>query len=192
MENDKLCPVCGEGRLTDQSRLVAAIYKTKEGRVEDHFSICDACGTEQAGADHLRRNKRSMMAFRKEVDGLLTGEQIRGLRQRWRISQKQAAKLFGGGPIAFSKYENNDVAQSEPMDLLLRVANAVPEAFQWLKQNAGLADESLTFVPSAWGSSRTRIYKYYERVSAENISVRVDAIPVAANDDELAGMFQLA
>jgi len=191
MENDKLCPVCGEGRLTDQSRLVAAIYKAKEGEVADHFSICDACGTEQAGADHLRRNKRSMMAFRKEVDGLLTGEQILGLRQRWSISQKQAAKLFGGGPIAFSKYENNDVAQSESMDLLLRVANAVPEALQWLKQNAGLADEKLTFVPSARGSYPTS-YKHYERVSAENISVRVDTIPIAANDDELSGMFQLA
>lgn len=38
--------------------------------------------------------------------------------------------------MAFSKYEHDDVAQSDAMDKLLRVANAVPEALAHLEQVA--------------------------------------------------------
>jgi HTH-type transcriptional regulator/antitoxin MqsA len=78
-----------------------------------------------------------MQEFKKEVDGLLTGKEIKELRSRFRITQAQAAKIFGGGPVAFSKYEADDVSQSEPMDKLLRVALSVPGAFAWLSKEAG-------------------------------------------------------
>jgi HTH-type transcriptional regulator/antitoxin MqsA len=61
-----------------------------------------------------------MVAFKKEVDGLLTGAQVRALRERLGINQSEAAKIFGGGLVAFSKYESDDVSQSEAMDKLLR------------------------------------------------------------------------
>lgn len=136
--NTALCPVCGEGQLQVQTRQIDVEHKGTTGRVDDHFLICDVCEIEQAGEAELRANKRAMLAFRKQADGLLMGEHVRELRERWQITQSQAAKIFGGGPVAFSKYETNDVAQSEPMDLLLRVAAAVPEAFQWLQKRVGL------------------------------------------------------
>ena len=78
-----------------------------------------------------------MLAFKKEVDGLLTGQEIKALRKRYNLTQAQAASIFGGGPVAFSKYESDDVMQSEPMDNLLRVASQIPDAVAWLAQRAG-------------------------------------------------------
>jgi len=64
------------------------------------------------------------------------GAELRALRDRLGISQAQAARLFGGGPVAFSTYENDDLAQSEAMDRLIRLAADVPQALRWLTQVA--------------------------------------------------------
>lgn len=138
-----ICPLCEQGFLTEQQASESTVYKGVERMLPLYFACCSECGTEQADAKHLRANKRALQVFKKEVDGLLTGAQLRELRESLGLTQAQAAQVFGGGPVAFSKYESDDVAQSEGMDKLLRVAQAVPAAFAWLKQHAGfVADQS--------------------------------------------------
>jgi DNA-binding XRE family transcriptional regulator len=48
--------------------------------------------------------------------GLLASTQLRAMREDLGVTQKEASELVGGGPVAFSKYENEDVAQSVAMD----------------------------------------------------------------------------
>ncbi|MCS4502490.1 type II toxin-antitoxin system MqsA family antitoxin [Arhodomonas aquaeolei] len=143
-EYDKeLCPVCGEGHLAEHQDECEVEYRGRSERLPSVYSRCDVCGVEQTTAAQARRNKRETLAFRKHVDGLLTGQELRDLRERLAINQKQAAALFGGGPVAFSKYENDEVAQSEAMDRLLRLADAMPEVvLTWLRDYAGLPDEA--------------------------------------------------
>ncbi|MEA3643715.1 MAG: type II toxin-antitoxin system MqsA family antitoxin [Lamprobacter sp.] len=133
------CPVCGEGQLTERQERDRVAYQGQEGDIPLAFSVCDACGSEQASPVQLRANKRAMIKFQKQVDGLLPAEAIDQLLRDWAITQAQAARIFGGGAVAFSKYKHDDVKQSEPMDRLLRVAAAVPEAFAWLARRAGLS-----------------------------------------------------
>lgn len=140
--NNKICPICGEGQLHDRVVMEETEYGGHKGQTPLYFSQCDACGSEQADAEQTRMNKRVMIAFRKKVDGLLTGAEVRALRERLGISQAQASQIFGGGPVAFSKYESDDVAQSEAMDKLLRVAAEMPLAFQKLKRDAGVSTDT--------------------------------------------------
>src|SRR5690554_1410702 len=139
-----ICPLCEQGFLTEQQASESTVYKGVERMLPLYFACCSECGTEQADAKHLRANKRALQVFKKEVDGLLTGQQMRELRESLELTQAQAAQVFGGGPVAFSKYESDDVAQSEGMDKLLRVAQAVPAAFGWLKQHAGFVTDQAT------------------------------------------------
>lgn len=140
--NDKtLCPICGAGHVTDHVEQVEAEYKGHKGQVPSHYQLCDACGSDFAGAPEMRANKRALMAFRKQVDGLLSGAEIAALRERYKLNQKQAARLFGGGPVAFSKYENDDVAHSEAMDKLLRLVLRSEEAFWALVEQEGMTAE---------------------------------------------------
>jgi HTH-type transcriptional regulator/antitoxin MqsA len=97
----------------------------------------------------MRANKRAVMAFRKQVDGLLSGADIAALRERYKLNQKQAARLFGGGPVAFSKYENDDVAHSEAMDKLLRLVLRSEEAFWALVDQEGMTAELRPAKPAA-------------------------------------------
>ena len=138
MENKALCAICGEGHITAQVRAVETEYKGIKSLLPMHYQLCDTCTSDYAGMAESKLNKRIVMAFRKQVDGLLTGDEITALRKQYKITQAQAANLFGGGPVAFSKYENDDVAQSEAMDTLLRLVRRSPEAFWALVEEKGL------------------------------------------------------
>ncbi|MFT5758591.1 MAG: HTH-type transcriptional regulator/antitoxin MqsA [Alteromonadaceae bacterium] len=135
---EKLCPICEEGQLHAKQEQVEVEHLTQTGLIESHYSECDACGSEQATTVDTRFNKRAMIAFKKQTQGLLTGAQVRDSRKQWCFNQEQAAKVFGGGPVAFSKYESDDVMQSEAMDKLLRLALDVPAALPKLMADAGV------------------------------------------------------
>ena len=137
MTNKTICQICGEGRLEELIDKNTVEYKKHTTELNSYYSVCDSCGCEQASATQMRQNKRAMLAFKKEVDGLLTGEEIRKIRMLLGITQNEAATIFGGGSVAFSKYENNDIIQSASMDKLLRVANEVPEVFHVLARKVG-------------------------------------------------------
>lgn len=138
MSAQERCPLCGEGHVTMQVQRLETEYKGQKATLPLHFRLCDACGSDFAGSSESKMNKRALMAFRKKVDGLLTGKEIAALRQQYKLTQGQAARLFGGGPVAFSKYENDDVAQSESMDTLLRLVQRSAAAFWELVDEKGM------------------------------------------------------
>jgi HTH-type transcriptional regulator/antitoxin MqsA len=141
MNEKEVCPICGEGRVTDHMDQVEAEYNGQKGNVPLYYQLCDACMSDSAGAVQMRANKRGMVAFRKQVDRLLSGAEILALRKRYGLNQQQAARLFGGGPVAFSKYENDDVAHSEAMDKLLRLVLRSESVFWELVEQEGMTGE---------------------------------------------------
>lgn len=132
-----ICELCGEGQLIAQVAQNNVSYKQHEKPVDCHYSVCSVCGSEQSDSVQLRKNKRAMTAFKKSVDGFLTGSEIKELRDLLGLTQSAAAKIFGGGPVAFSKYEADDVTQSDSMEKLLRVAKSRPDILLELKKLAG-------------------------------------------------------
>lgn len=141
MDTKELCPICGEGHVTTHVEMVESEYKGQTKLLPSHYRLCDACHADFAGAPEGKVNKRGIMAFRKSVDGLLKGAEICALRDKYKLTQTQAAKLFGGGPVAFSKYENDDVSQSESMDSLLRLVRRSEAAFWELVDEKGMSAE---------------------------------------------------
>ncbi|MDE1333424.1 type II toxin-antitoxin system MqsA family antitoxin [Vibrio vulnificus] len=140
----KICPICEQGHLSTQEEIIHVEHMGQHGSISSQFSTCDVCGSEQATSANARFNKRAMIAFKKQVQGLLTGVEVRELRKGWGLSQEDAAKIFGGGPVAFSKYESDDVIQSEAMDRLIRVASDVPASLDKLMANAGVKRQTAT------------------------------------------------
>jgi HTH-type transcriptional regulator/antitoxin MqsA len=141
MEDKTLCPLCGEGYVTPRTESMQTEYRGKQGTVMLRYAECDACGSEITGDADGRANKRAVLAFRKSVDGLLTGAEIRALREKFGITQEQASRLFGGGPKAFSKYEADDVAHSEAMNNLLCLVRHSEDAFWELVALKGMTDQ---------------------------------------------------
>lgn len=105
-------------------------YKHVTSELDLHYSECDVCCSTTATSQQLRQNKRAMIGFQKEVDGLLSAAEIKKIRLSLGLSIKDAGAIFGGGPVAFSKYENDDLMQSLPMDSALRLARHNPSGIR--------------------------------------------------------------
>jgi len=117
----ELCPACGEGLLEPQQEEEEVEHAGHKGTITLRYAVCDRCGSEITGSTDMLANKRAMIGFRKLVDGLLPGKEVRAFRQRFQMSQALAAQLFGGGKVGFSRYENDDIAQSDAMDGLIHL-----------------------------------------------------------------------
>lgn len=116
------CDACGEGQLHPKTTWDDVEYKTQHGKIRHHYSVCDVCGSELANAQQMLENKRELIRFRKQVDNIPLGNQIAAMRKRLKLTIAQAGKLFGGGPVAFCKYEHDDILPDEAMSNLLYLA----------------------------------------------------------------------
>jgi HTH-type transcriptional regulator / antitoxin MqsA len=113
------CEACGEGHLHPKTGWDDVEYKGQHGKIHHHYSICDVCGSELADAKQLLENKREWVRFRKQVDNVPLGYQIAEMRKRFNLTQAEAGQLFGGGPVAFCKYEHDDILPDGAMSNLL-------------------------------------------------------------------------
>lgn len=102
-------------------------------------SVCDCCGAQVTSAQQARDNQRAKNAAEAAHFGLLSGEAIKCVREKLGLSQADAAEVFGGGTNAFYKYERSEVIVSQAMDLLIRLANELPDASNWLLARSGRA-----------------------------------------------------
>ena len=77
--------------------------------------------------------------MKKRAFNLLSGKRVREIRNMLGLTIENANKVFGGGPVAFSKYENDDICQSELMDKLIIGAEKFPEFYDYLLDRAGMS-----------------------------------------------------
>ncbi|OGA54129.1 MAG: hypothetical protein A3F74_24240 [Betaproteobacteria bacterium RIFCSPLOWO2_12_FULL_62_58] len=124
--------MCGNEHLHLQESEKLVEIDGAEVKIPFRKHWCEECGSEMALNEDLRFNARAMRHARKKHRGMLTGEEIRQIRKQLRLNQEQAAKLFGGGPVAFSKYENEEVSQSDAMDRLIWIVGMIPGLAQLL------------------------------------------------------------
>jgi HTH-type transcriptional regulator/antitoxin MqsA len=152
------CPICGApGTLTAESYDGDIKHNGHVLTVRGlERSRCSACSAAPVMTNQIRRNQIVIADAKRRSDGLLSGDEIRRIRERLGLSQSAAASVFGGGGNAFSKYERGEVLQSVPMDRLLRIAVDLPGAMSVL---ASYGSETLRTVhmisnqavgPSGW------------------------------------------
>jgi HTH-type transcriptional regulator/antitoxin MqsA len=80
--------------------------------------------------DNVIRTAARREARAKAKNAVLTPLVIRAIREACGLSQQAAARVFGGGPKAFEKYESGEVAPSSSMTRLLLLAAKRPNLFR--------------------------------------------------------------
>lgn len=133
-----LCDACCEGQLHSTMRNEEFEYKGTHSQLIIHFSACDICKAEILDASNLLENKREWVRFKKKVDHIPLGSEIAKMRKEHQLSQSLAASIFGGGPVSFSKYENDDLIPDESMVNLLKLAIAYPDTVRRLAKLKGI------------------------------------------------------
>lgn len=115
-----VCPVCGSDLVKD-TRKVQFNYKGHSIELEQSGQFCQSCGEGFLTPKESKSNDLALKSFHNEFDGLLTPGQIRSIRKRLHLSQIEAGQIFGGGPVAFSKYERGEISHSRALDIILRL-----------------------------------------------------------------------
>lgn len=135
-----VCPDCETGKLRLEQYSDEFDYRGQTLTVDGlQCFVCDHCGAEIIRPEQIRHGDKIFADARRHADGLLTGNEIVRIRENLRLTQRQAAELFGGGANAFSKYERGDVIQSVAMDRLIRMVARFPALIASLAQDAGIA-----------------------------------------------------
>jgi putative zinc finger/helix-turn-helix YgiT family protein len=86
--------------------------------------------------DESARMSKEMLAFNKTVNRELTPiDLLANVRERFKLNQQQAAKVFGGGTNAFSRYESGKTKPPIALVKLFKILDKHPDLF---KEVAGM------------------------------------------------------
>jgi HTH-type transcriptional regulator/antitoxin MqsA len=128
----KHCPFCESGTLEQKAITETYTYKGHAFEIEQPSERCSECGEGILSGTDLEATDKQIREFQARVDGLLTSQEIRRIRKKLKLTQKQAAQIFGGGPNAFSRYERGETTPLKATSNLLRLLDRHPEHLQEL------------------------------------------------------------
>ena len=121
MERER-CVVCGKGAARQVAATRTVTVRGKGYRIpRDRFMRCAACGEEYYTGAQARASTARLLALRRTREGLLTPEEIRGIRRRHLLSQKALEAILGLGPKTVVRWERGTVLQSKAADDVLRL-----------------------------------------------------------------------
>lgn len=132
------CPTCGSGKVVAATRDMPYTYKGRKTVIKAvRGQYCDnrKCGEVVMNMDESVRTSREMLEFNKKVNAELSPiDLLTQVRQRLNITQQQAARVFGGGANAFSRYESG---KTKPPVALVKLFQLLARHPEFYKEIAG-------------------------------------------------------
>lgn len=128
------CQICGDLASTEVTSDHLFEYHGANISAKIHSNFCSSCGSETVNQEQSLKNRRAIIAKKKVVDKIPTGKKIKEMRLAANLTQIEAGKLLGGGPVAFSKYENDDLLPDTAMSNLLKLWAVDPSYIDVLRR----------------------------------------------------------
>lgn len=123
---------CGNGDIEIRTETRGMEILGKKYDIRKQYCHCPQCGEEWVTPAQSKASTDQIIAIKRRAQGFLAPEDIKALRERHGLTQKQAATIFGGGENAFSKYERGEVYPTAAMDKLMQLFDNVPQAKNYL------------------------------------------------------------
>ncbi|HVL22186.1 MAG TPA: type II toxin-antitoxin system MqsA family antitoxin [Amaricoccus sp.] len=125
--DDRICPETG-AVLRRGTRPLVLTYKGRSIEIEMPGWYAEGAADGIHDGDDMKISDRALHRLKAEAEGLLLPEEVRRVRRRLDLSQREAGLVIGGGPNAFQKYESGDVLVSHAISSALRLLDAHPDA----------------------------------------------------------------
>lgn len=140
-KNHEHCPLCNSDRTEirhDRSHRFR--YLKKDWILEGlEHTVCLECGASFNAPGQIARNNARFTEFEAATVKGISPRDIAALREKYMVSQEDAAKIFHAGKTAFSKWERGEVAPTGPTAVLLRLALNNASVMQQLAEEAKVA-----------------------------------------------------
>ncbi len=116
----KNCPIC-DSIIEYTTKMIPYEYKGHTKEIAQSGEYCTNCKESFLSPKDLKSTQKDISNFKREVEHLLSTEELKRIRKKAHLTQQEASKIFGGGVRAFYKYENAEIIQSKPLDILFRL-----------------------------------------------------------------------
>jgi len=132
----KKCPVCGQEGMETVTKDVPYTYKGETVIIKDLTGeYCPSCEEMIFGGEDWQRFSDESMALNKRVNAAIIDPNfVADIRKKLKLTQKDASKIFGGGPNAFSRYETGKALPPPSLVQLLRLLNNHPSLLEEIQQ----------------------------------------------------------
>ena len=130
----EMCECAIRGSEKVQSRSGARTVKVGSYSLElqDEFMLCETCGETYHSLTQSKAFDERVVEGRRSHEGLLSGSDIRRIRNNLGLSQAQLEEAIGIGPKTLVRWENNLGVQSKSIDDVLRLIELDPDNLRFL------------------------------------------------------------
>jgi HTH-type transcriptional regulator/antitoxin MqsA len=135
MAKAPVCPETGKPMVRD-TRPMEISYKGQSTTIDMPGWYCHESGESIHTAEDMKVSDAALKELRLQVENLLKPQEVKRIRTKIGLTQREAGTILGGGPNAFQKYEQDTVTVSKPMSNLLRVLERHPEEVEELRKLA--------------------------------------------------------
>jgi HTH-type transcriptional regulator/antitoxin MqsA len=129
------CPFCGKESYYHQTKPMILRYKSISITVKQPGFWCDECREGVIGGDDRKATQKELQTLRAQIDGLLTPDKIKQIREELKLTQLNASDIFGGGVNAFSRYERGETPIPRPLSQLLFLLKNHPNLLSEISKN---------------------------------------------------------
>jgi putative zinc finger/helix-turn-helix YgiT family protein len=97
---------------------------------------CPKCSEIVLRFKEAKRLHEDAIAIYRDKHGLLSADEIRGIRERFELTQADLARLLRLGGNTISRWESGRNVQTAAMDLFLRLIRDLPGSLDYLRDHA--------------------------------------------------------
>jgi putative zinc finger/helix-turn-helix YgiT family protein len=134
------CTRCGAQGLSECTVPHEVEHEGKTRSILDTRTVCAVCGAVSYIGAQISRHELAVSAAIREMDGLLSAEELRRIRAKYRLKQTDLERMCSIGPKTWTRWERGKVVQSKSTDTLIRLLADDPEIARRLMQQAGVVN----------------------------------------------------
>jgi len=130
------CPRCGTLMLGKRRTLRLPVNGEPTVVPGVSHLLCPSCHEVVLSADQARQLREGALTAYRRKYRLLGASEIRGIRERYGLTQARLARLLRLGGNTISRWESGRNVQTAAMDVLLRLIRDIPESLEYLRKHA--------------------------------------------------------
>lgn len=177
--NDKLirkvffedCPVCDRSHEVEERKRIADLtIKGCEVNYVEHYYYCSNADEDEQEFVTGKMANANLLAARnayRKKNGLLTSDEIVGIRKDYGLSQVNLAKLLGWGEATISRYESKAIQDKSHDEMLRMIKDDALAALQLLDKNKS------KFTESEYNTIKQKIRKRLDTHGREYLTRRI-------------------
>lgn len=127
------CPHDGEV-MEHGTKEIVVKYKGLSKAVQMPGWYCHKCGEGIHTGKDLKITDKALNELKIQYEGLLSPDEIRRIRKKLHLTQKDAGTIIGGGPRAFQKYESGELLPSRAIVSALTLLDSNPKSLGLLER----------------------------------------------------------